>query len=218
VRRLRPELLDDSPPEESVRSLADLVRINRYLGGHEVLRKTFALLFKPGERFSMLDVGSASGDAGYVIRDQFPAARIVSLDYRVHHLEHAAPPRVAADAFHLPVRSAAFDVVHCSLFLHHFTDRQIVDLLRGFSRAARRYVVVNDLERHLLAERFIPATRWLFGWHPITVHDASLSVAAAFKPAELRRLAELAGLEQVQVRAYRPSFRIALVACPPTGG
>lgn len=209
--------MDDSPPEESVHSVGDLVRINRYLGGHEVLRKTLARLFGAGERFSMLDVGSASGDVGCVVRKQFPGARITSLDYRVHHLDRASPPRIAGDAFQMPVRAASFDVVHCSLFLHHFSDPQIVELLRGFGAAARRYVIVNDLERSLFAERFIPATRWLFRWHPITLHDAPISVAAGFKPAELRHLGALAGLERIEVRAYRPSFRIVLVASPPAG-
>ena len=106
-------------------------------------------------------------------------------------------------------------MVHCGLFLHHFTDQQIVELLRGVGAAARRYVVINDLERNILAERFIPATRWLFGWHPITIHDAPISVAAGFKPSELGQLAALAGLERIEVRAHRPSFRIVLIASPP---
>ena len=38
-RVLKPELLDTLPPEEARESLADLVRINKYWGGHSTLRK-----------------------------------------------------------------------------------------------------------------------------------------------------------------------------------
>jgi hypothetical protein len=207
--------MDDAPPGEAVRCLEDLVRINRYLGGHEVLRKTLRRLFRPAETFTMLDVGAASGDTGRMVRGQFPGARVTSLDYRIHHLARASAPRLAADAFRLPVRARAFDVVHAALLLHHFADPQLVDLLRSFGAIARRYVIINDLERNLIARRFLPATRWLFRWHPTIVHDGCISVDAGFMAPELQRLGALAGLQQIDVRVYRPSFRIAMVASPP---
>jgi 2-polyprenyl-3-methyl-5-hydroxy-6-metoxy-1,4-benzoquinol methylase len=214
-RVVRHELLDEQPPHIAVHSLRDLVRINRLLGGHAALRKTLARIVRPGEAFTMLDVGAASGDMGRVVRRQYAQAQITSLDYRVHHLSAAESPRVVGDAFHLPFESRAFDIVHCSLFLHHFSDEAVVRLLRAFGIVAKRHVVVSDLERHLLAYYFLPATKWLFGWHPITLHDGPISVAAAFRKGELRRLAAQAGLREIDVRVHRPAFRVCLVASPP---
>jgi ubiquinone/menaquinone biosynthesis C-methylase UbiE len=213
-RVVRQELLDDTTPEASSRSLSDLVRINRFLGGHEVLRKRLHRLFAPQEPFHFLDIGSASGDAGEVVRSMFPKARVTSVDYRSHHLRRAAPLRVVADAFALPFAYRAFDVVHCSLFLHHFEDQIVVRLLRDFGRLARRCVVVNDLERHPIPYYFLPATRWLFRWDAITLHDGPVSVQAAFRAHELRALAKAAGLSDIDVQTHRPAFRISMVARP----
>jgi hypothetical protein len=84
-------------------------------------------------------------------------------------------------------------------------------LLSAFRRTARRQVIVTDLERHPLAYYFLPATKWIFGWDPITLHDGPISVEAAFRREELLTLAEKAGLMNVQVHRFRPAFRLALV-------
>jgi len=209
-RRIEHEILDEQTPDGGRRSLRDLVRINRYLGGHEALRCALRQV-APDEPFTVLDVGAASGDSGAVMRVSFPQASIFSLDYKAHHLREASQPKLAADAFRLPFAPDSFDLVTCSLFLHHFTDDQIVVLLRGFSRVARRAVIINDLERHRLAYYFLPATRWLFGWDRITLHDGPISVQAAFTERELRALAERAGFRNIQTRVHRPAFRITVV-------
>jgi 2-polyprenyl-3-methyl-5-hydroxy-6-metoxy-1,4-benzoquinol methylase len=214
-RVIRQELLDEQPPEAAEASLRDLVRINRLLGGHEVLRTALARLYRAEETFTVLDVGAASGDMGCAIRERYARARVTSLDYKTGHLRRAQDPRVAADAFQMPFAASSFDVVHCSLFLHHFEDDRVVQLLRAFGHIARRYVVVGDLERHVLAYYFLPATRWLFHWDPITLHDGPISVEAAFKAAELRNLAVAAGLRVVMVTVHRPAFRLCLIASPP---
>jgi ubiquinone/menaquinone biosynthesis C-methylase UbiE len=119
---------------------------------------------------------------------------------------------MVGDAFQLPVRDNSFDFVFSSLFLHHFTDENVVFLLREFARVARRAVRIIDLERNPIAYYFLPWTRWLFGWDPVTVNDGAISVEAAFQPRELEALARRAGLENPRARAYRPAFRIGLVA------
>jgi len=198
--------MDDLPPEQSVNALKDLRRLNAKFGGYRVIRKLFEEAHPPGGPFTVLDIGAASGDVGTVVREAYPQATVISLDYRPHHLHNADPPRLIADAFHLPVKRV--DYVMCSLFLHHFTNEQIVDLLRGFRAVAARAVLVNDLERHILAEYFVPATRWLFHWDPVVVNDAPISVAAAFKASELRDLAQQAGFTAPMVWTFRPAFRV----------
>jgi ubiquinone/menaquinone biosynthesis C-methylase UbiE len=208
-RIIRHELLDEQTPEAGEKSLRDLVRINRFLGGHEASRKALRSV-APSGPFTVLDVGAGSGDTGGAIRAAFPGATVTSLDYKAHHLRAASQPKINADAFRLPVRSRSFDFVHCSLFLHHFDDRSVIELFRGFREAARVAVIVNDLERHWMAYHFLPATAWLFGWDPITLHDGPISVQAAFTPNELRDLASKAGLRHVTTKVYHPAFRIAL--------
>jgi ubiquinone/menaquinone biosynthesis C-methylase UbiE len=119
---------------------------------------------------------------------------------------------VAADAFQLPFSDGSFDYVYCSLFLHHFEDKEIVELLRGFRRVARRAVVVVDLHRHGFSRWFLRATQPVFGWDAVTVSDGEISVEAGFRPSELRQLADQAGLDQARVRMHWPWFRLSVVS------
>jgi hypothetical protein len=211
-RVIVPELLDYAEPSEAQVSLRDLVFINRYLGGYRIVRKVFSDLVSRDQAFTALDIGAASGDMGAALRRAFPRATVTSLDARDLHLHRAAYPKLVGDAFRLPFAPRSFDYTFSSLFLHHFPDEAVVQLLEQFGTVSRRAVVAIDLDRGPLGYHFVPATRWLFGWHRITVHDAPASVQAAFKPAELLDLARRAGLRQARVRVHRPWSRLSLVA------
>ncbi|MBV9084285.1 MAG: methyltransferase domain-containing protein, partial [Acidobacteriaceae bacterium] len=143
-RLIEPELMDHAEPEEARRTLADLVRINRFLGGHSTIRSMFAQIVSPHESFTLLDIGAASGDTARVIRESYPHATVTSLDYNQVNIEAAPHPKVIADAFHMPFQPESFDFVLSSLFLHHFTDDQVALLLRSFHDAARRGVLIAD--------------------------------------------------------------------------
>jgi 2-polyprenyl-3-methyl-5-hydroxy-6-metoxy-1,4-benzoquinol methylase len=211
-RILREEALEKAPPDIALENLKDLVRINRWFGGHRIIQSLLPEFVDGHAAFTVLDVGAASGDMGRAIRSAYPNARIISLDRKTLHLSAAAAPRVAADAFQLPFPSQGVDIVFCSLFLHHFDNSQAVALLRHFAGIARRAVIVIDLERHPLAYYFLPATRWLFRWGELVLNDGKISVEAAWKPAELQRLAQEAGLLRARVRRHLPWFRLSLTA------
>jgi SAM-dependent methyltransferase len=210
-RRIVHELMDEADPAEARQCLKDLVRINADFGGHATIRKLLSQAGCNGEAFSILDVGAASGDSARIIRKAFPRARVVNLDRNEVNLGSAEHPKVLADAFRLPFAPRSFDFVFSSLFVHHFSNAEVEDLLRNFGVVARKAVLIADLERHIVPYWFLRASRPIFGWHWMTVHDGSISVRAAFTGQELSAVAERAGLKQVQVRTYRPAFRIALV-------
>jgi SAM-dependent methyltransferase len=215
-RLILPELLDTLPPDQACASLRDLVRINRRWGGHSTLRSLLRDNVPGGQAFSLLDVGAASGDMGASIRRWYPAAKVTSLDYLPSHLGGSPEPRVAGDAFRLPFRPASFDYVFCSLFLHHFREEKIVELLRNFGALARQAVLAIDLERHPIPYYFMAWSRPLLGWDPVTVHDGAISVEAAFHAQELEELARQAGLRNPRARVFRPAFRITLAAAAPS--
>jgi 2-polyprenyl-3-methyl-5-hydroxy-6-metoxy-1,4-benzoquinol methylase len=211
TRVIKPELLDHADPAEARDNLADLVRINTNFGGHSTVRKLVGAVANPSESFTLLDVGAASGDSAQVIAQAFPNARITCADYNQVNLSAAPTPKLLADAFRLPFPEGSFDFVFCSLFLHHFEDSEVVELLRGMYNISRRAILVGDLERHVLPYLFLPATRPLFRWKRITLHDGPISVRAAFRERELAALARQAGIAEIVTKTYRPAFRITLI-------
>jgi 2-polyprenyl-3-methyl-5-hydroxy-6-metoxy-1,4-benzoquinol methylase len=211
TRVIKPELLDHADPAEARDNLADLVRINTTFGGHSTIRKLVRAVAKPSEVFTLLDVGAASGDSARVILRAFPNAFVTCADYNAVNLSAAPSPKLLADAFRLPFPEESFDFVLSSLFLHHFNDSEVVELLRGMYNIARRAILICDLERHILPYLFLPATRPLFRWQRITLHDGPISVRAAFRKPELAELARKAGVQEIVTRTRRPAFRVTLV-------
>jgi 2-polyprenyl-3-methyl-5-hydroxy-6-metoxy-1,4-benzoquinol methylase len=211
-RRIQPELLEHAPPELALENLADLVRINRRFGGHSTIRKTLDLVARRDEGFTLLDIGAASGDSAQMIQKYYTAASVTSLDCNPVNISTAAQPKLIADAFALPFRPRSFDFVLASLFLHHFSDNQVIQLLASFYAIARRALLICDLERHIVPYLFFPVTQPVFRWGKISMHDGLISIRAAFKSSELLRLSANAGIKNAEVHVHRPAFRVALIA------
>jgi hypothetical protein len=71
-------------------------------------------------------------------------------------------------------------------------------------------VIINDLHRHFFAYYSIRTLTTLFSKSPMVRHDAPVSVRRAFRPAELLKIADRAG---VPARVYRSfPYRLVLVA------
>jgi SAM-dependent methyltransferase len=216
MRPYIPEMLDigGEPPEEVARSLADLRRMNRWLGGRKILADMLAsqLRLAAIDSFTLLDVGSGSGDATLAVARRFPRSRVVLCDLKAAHLPRDGRPGVAADAGRLPFPAGAFDFVCASLLVHQLRDDDVVAALREFGRVARRAALISDLERHWLPRWFLRLAAPVFARSYITRHDIRASFLQAFRPAELRSLAREAGFARIDVRRRPPWFRLTMVA------
>jgi 2-polyprenyl-3-methyl-5-hydroxy-6-metoxy-1,4-benzoquinol methylase len=102
-----------------------------------------------------------------------------------------------------------FDVAMNSLFLHHLTAEQSVDLLTKMRQAART-VVINDLRRGALAHAVAWVGTRLLSRSEVVHADGPQSVRAAWTPPELRQLAESAGLHGAKIEQVFP-WRMRLV-------
>jgi ubiquinone/menaquinone biosynthesis C-methylase UbiE len=213
----------DYTPAEYEGCLVELRRINEWLGDARALR---ASLLNEIERvglreFSVLDVGAGSGELLRVIAQAARAhgwrARLVGLELNERSVQaireesrgYEEIAAVRGDAFHLPFADGAFDYVMCSLFTHHFRDEGVVEILREFQRVARRRVFVIDLHRHRVAYYFYTTIGKLFLHNRLIREDGARSILRSFKPAELRRLAEQAGLQGIDVQRHFP-YRLVL--------
>ncbi len=98
----------------------------------------------------------------------------------------------------------SYDIVMCSLFLHHLAEQQVVRLLRKMAGAARYAVIVDDLRR----TRFGYCLAWagcrLLTRSPIVHVDGPLSVESAFTVDEVHAHAKNAGLGNVVITTHWP--------------
>jgi SAM-dependent methyltransferase len=87
----------------------------------------------------------------------------------------------------LPFRNAAFDVVSCSLFAHHFEPPVLPRFVAEALRVSRQAVLINDLVRtrtHLgLVYLGLPLFRSRITWN-----DAPASVRRAYTVDEMRSM------------------------------
>jgi 2-polyprenyl-3-methyl-5-hydroxy-6-metoxy-1,4-benzoquinol methylase len=97
-----------------------------------------------------------------------------------------------------------YDVVMCSLFLHHVSDAEAELFLERAAAAARCLVLVNDLRRCASGWLLAFAGSRVLSRSPIVHMDGPLSVRAAFTPAEVRDLAHRAGLTGATVTRRWP--------------
>lgn len=217
--------LPDQDPDDLATSLADLRRVNRWLGGTRVVMSHLApMVRRLGRPCRVLDVATGAADIPLAVTAwasrEGREVQVVASDLHPVTLESARratarEPAISvaeADALALPFGDGAFDFALCSTALHHFDRRaDAVRVLRELDRVARHGVVVNDLARSRLAlagARLLAATVWR--GHPLTRHDGPLSVRRAFTAAELWELAREAGIDTARVHAHLP-FRVALV-------
>ena len=107
-----------------------------------------------------------------------------------------------------------YDIIHCSLFLHHFTDEELIYLLTNFRKQARIGVIINDLHRHWLAYYSIKLLTKLFSKSAMVKFDAPLSVQRAFKRDEITALLNQAGISDYELN-WKWAFRWQLIY--PTG-
>jgi hypothetical protein len=90
------------------------------------------------------------------------------------------------------------------LFLHHLDEPQAVALLARMAGAARRLVLVNDLNRSRAGYLLAWAGTRLLSTSAVVHTDGPLSVEGAFTIAEATALAEKAGLTGARVEPRWP--------------
>jgi ubiquinone/menaquinone biosynthesis C-methylase UbiE len=111
---------------------------------------------------------------------------ITIADRAASHLDRTLTG-VATDATALPFRDNSFDVVGCSLLVHHLSPEQVKQFVREGLRVCRQAVLINDLRRSPVHLALVYAGFPLFR-SPLTRNDGPASVRAAYTPNEIREL------------------------------
>ena len=89
-----------------------------------------------------------------------------------------------------------FDVVTCSLFLHHLAEEQGVLLLQAMAKATKHLVLVNDLHRPGQAGLALAhLAAWALSRSNVVRVDGARSLDTAFTVREATAMAGAAGLK-----------------------
>jgi 2-polyprenyl-3-methyl-5-hydroxy-6-metoxy-1,4-benzoquinol methylase len=202
-----PELMDRPQPvtAELTRDLRNLRQLNRYFGSYRLIEYFLRRWIQPRSRMRILDLATGSGDIPRLIVDY---ARSAGADVTVDAVDRQSSTLEIARSLSrdypeieflqgdvLSFGEGAYDVVLCSLALHHFEEGAAVQLLRRCRDLSRRYVLVSDLRRGLLATIGVYLLTALVFREPMTQTDARLSAERAFSFHEFKSLAERAAWE-----------------------
>ena len=91
------------------------------------------------------------------------------------------------DIFSKDFKKQSYDIVLCTLFLHHFKKEQLISFLQSTIQKARLGIVVNDLHRHKLAY-YLFKIIGLFIKNKMVREDGLISVLRAFKRKDLQAI------------------------------
>jgi 2-polyprenyl-3-methyl-5-hydroxy-6-metoxy-1,4-benzoquinol methylase len=212
------EIMDDLDCSGPVldQTLRELKTINRWLGGNQVTTKGLEELIQkhPLPGYEITDVGCGGGDMIRVMTQWSVKRRVktrfVGIDANKSIIEFAKSrqsdlPDVRweiLNVFAPEFSTTQTDIVTCTLFTHHFTDSELVVLLKAIRKKARVGMVINDLHRHPLAYFSIRFLTKLFSKSPMVQNDAPLSVLRSFSRKDWVKILTESGVGNFKIRWF----------------
>jgi 2-polyprenyl-3-methyl-5-hydroxy-6-metoxy-1,4-benzoquinol methylase len=195
-RVLVPEILDELPASDAAaqHSRADLRRLNALMGHARLIARE---LQKTSPLKRVADLGGGDGTLMLNVARRLRARDVeLAIVDRQNSMRSDAAPRFSelgwnmslsqGDVFEVVRRSEQFDAITANLFLHHFADEQLRELLAAIAERTSVFIACEPRRSTLalLASRSVG----LIGCNHVTRHDAVVSVRAGFHDSELSAL------------------------------
>lgn len=198
------EVMDDFDlkGEELAKTLRDLDKVNKWLGGNKITIKGVEKIIEetsPGFPVKIADIGCGNGTMLREIanfgRKKGIDLELTGIDANPHAIEIAAElardyPEIKFEAINIFSTAFAekkYDIVLCTLTLHHFNDAQIRQLMNVFIESATLGIVINDLQRSRAAYYLFQAFCAVFIRNEIARKDGLISILRGFKKEDLRK-------------------------------
>ena len=212
-------------------TLRELEKINRYLGGNEVIMSGLnaiepALKALPAnEPLKIADLGCGGGDSLQLIarwaRKNGLNVRLLGFDANPHIINFAREnsrnyPEIEyhlVDVKSSEFKNYHFDVVLMTLFIHHFSDEELVKLFNQLRKQTFSAIIINDLHRHPFAYFSIKVLTKLLSRSKMVKNDAPLSVLRAFNKNELEKIIREAGYKEYELN-WQWAFRFLGILYP----
>jgi 2-polyprenyl-3-methyl-5-hydroxy-6-metoxy-1,4-benzoquinol methylase len=225
-RDRQPELMDDPglPEELHHSALVGLARLNRFSGIANAMYRRLRRYVPSGQtRIRVLDVASGAGDIPISCARRARAEGLtceltmmdiseVAADEQLRRSRNAGVPVdcVVQDCLRQPL-PGGFDVITCSLFLHHLDDRDSIRLLQSMQAATPRAILISDLDRSMFNLGLVTLASRVLTRSSVVHTDAALSVRAAYTRHEFKTVAEKALLRPIYVEPSFPCRYFAVI-------
>ncbi|TRX16723.1 methyltransferase domain-containing protein [Flavobacterium franklandianum] len=197
-RSEEPEIMDDFAMEGEIlrEALDKIAKINQLLGGNQLtLQGVQELIVKipKGTQINIVDVGCGNGDmlrtlADYGFKNHFKF-NLIGIDANNFTINHAIKlsdnyPNISyrcEDVFDKAFTELKYDIVLCTLTLHHFKKDKILQLMTVFNANSNIGIVINDLQRSALAYRLFQVLCFVFRLNSMSREDGLVSILRGFK-------------------------------------
>lgn len=217
-----PEIMDDFALQGEILkdALDKIAKINQLLGGNKItLQALLHLLDKVDDReITICDLGCGNGDmlraiADYGLINDFKF-RLFGIDANAFTIDYAKTlslhyPNVCYNCeniFDEDFQKREYDIILCTLTLHHFKDDEIVDLLSKIYEKTRIGIIVNDLHRSAAAYKLFQALCYIFRLNSMSREDGLTSILRGFKKNDLINYSKKLNFQKYRIQ-WKWAFR-----------
>lgn len=221
-RSLEKELLDGEGIDfrDISRNLKELDFINTHLGGHAITVSGFKTLLENRKKISVCEIGCGGGDNLNALeiycRKNHIDVDFIGIDINPECIEYARSnsrdknTRFITGDYKEVLFETKPDIIFSSLFSHHFSNSELVDMLQWMKNHSKLGFFINDLQRHPLAYYSIQLLTQFFSRSYLVKNDAPLSVLRAFKKSEWKSLLTKAQITHYELK-WKWAFRYLII-------
>jgi 2-polyprenyl-3-methyl-5-hydroxy-6-metoxy-1,4-benzoquinol methylase len=209
-----PEIMDDFAMEGEIlrEALDKIAKINQLLGGNQLTLQGVQELIKSidkSQQITIVDVGCGNGDmlrklADFGIKNKYNF-NLIGIDANNYTINYARKlserysniSYQSEDIFNKLFNQLKYDIVLCTLTLHHFKNEEIENLLKLFYTNSNVGIVINDLHRSKISYRLFQIIGSVFNLNKMSKQDGLTSILRGFKKQELVDFSE-----KIQFKKY----------------
>lgn len=216
------EIMDDFSlqGEELREALDQIARINQLLGGNKVTLEGIKKVLPSSktETITIADIGCGNGDMLRMLSDFAQKNKLdfklIGIDANEFTINYAKKLSVAypnidyqcVDIFSEDFKTLKFDIIVCTLTLHHFTNEQILNIITTFRDNAKTGIIINDLHRSKLAYRLFELICFIFKLNRMSRQDGLVSILRGFKKNEIEEFSKKLNLKNYNIN-WKWAFR-----------
>ncbi|MEO6136292.1 MAG: methyltransferase domain-containing protein [Ginsengibacter sp.] len=223
LRSTQKEILDQKniPFEDIALNMRELDFINSNLGGHRITIDGFKYLLQKRKKISVCEIGCGGGDNLNAINEFCTRNNIqadfIGIDINPECIDFAKTKSKIKDIDFIvkDYRDVDFanhkpDIIFTSLFCHHFTDDELVEMIQRMNENSNIGFFINDLHRNSVAYHFIKYATKLFSKSYLTKNDAPISVLRGFTKKEWQIIFKKAKVK-VSLIQWKWAFRYLVI-------